>query len=51
MFPLNGAVSLLSSDAVGVALTFQKLTSSMVVALDTASSASEILDTVGGSSE
>ena len=51
MFPLDGAVSLLSSDAVGVALTFQKLTSSMVVALDTASGASKVLDTVGGSSE
>ena len=50
LLPLDGAVSLLCSDAVVVPLTCQNLTTSEVVALHSASGASEVLDTVCGSS-
>jgi len=47
--PLDGAVSLLRSDAVVVSVARQNLAASVVVALHTAGHASEVLDTVGGS--
>jgi len=47
--PLDGAVSLLCSDAVVVPLTRQNLAASVVVALHTAGDAGEVLDTVSGS--
>ena len=50
LLPLDGAVSLLSSDAVVVPLPRQNLAASVVVALHTAGHAGEVLDTVCGSS-
>ena len=46
LLPLNGAVTRLCPDAVGVNLRLQKLASSKVVTLDTSRFSSEILDTV-----
>ena len=50
LLPLDGAVSLLSPDAVVVPLPRQNLTTSEVIALHSASGASEVLHTVGRSS-
>ena len=50
LLPLDGAVSLLCPDAVVVPLPRQNLATSEVVALHSASGASEVLDTVCGSS-
>ena len=49
--PLDGTISLLSSDAVVVPLTRQKLGSGIIVTLHTARNASEVLDTVSWSSK
>ena len=51
LLPLDGAVPLLRSDAVVVPLPRQNLTASVVVALHTASGASEVLNTVSGGSK
>ena len=48
LLPLDGAVALLSPDAIGVDLRLQKLASSEVVAFDRSRLSSEILDTVCG---
>ena len=50
LLPLDGAVTLLRSDAVVVPLPSQNLTTSEVIALHSASGASEVLHTVGRSS-
>ena len=50
LLPLDGAVTLLCSDAVVVPLPRQNLTTSEVIALHSASGASEVLHTVGRSS-
>ena len=46
LFPLNSAISLLSSDTVDISLGLKQLGSSKVVANHTSRNSSEVLDTV-----